>query len=246
MSNAKHSPDLLFEVSWEVCNKVGGIHTVISTKAQTVTRKFADRYVLLGPDLSHEGVNPEFEEDPNQLKAWRQSLYNEGIRVRVGRWKIKGEPTVVLVDFSSLIPRKDEILKSLWESYHVDSISGQWDYIEPVLFGWAAGVVIASYVETFGTPTEKAVAHFHEWMTAAGGLYLRKHAPYIATVFTTHATVMGRCIAGNRLPDVADSLWFYNPFGPTCRSFFPSKVGYWQTRIGDHCFYNPTDAYYQT
>ena len=200
MSNAKHSPDLLFEVSWEVCNKVGGIHTVISTKAQTVTRKFADRYVLLGPDLSHEGVNPEFEEDPNQLKAWRQSLYNEGIRVRVGRWKIKGEPTVVLVDFSSLIPRKDEILKSLWELYHVDSISGQWDYIEPVLFGWAAGVVIASYVETFGTPTEKAVAHFHEWMTAAGGLYLRKHAPYIATVFTTHATVMGRCIAGNRLP----------------------------------------------
>ena len=200
MSNAKHSPDLLFEVSWEVCNKVGGIHTVISTKAQTVTRKFADRYVLLGPDLSHEGVNPEFEEDPNLLKAWRQSLYNEGIRVRVGRWKIKGEPTVVLVDFSSLIPRKDEILKSLWESYHVDSISGQWDYIEPVLFGWAAGVVIASYVETFGTPTEKAVAHFHEWMTAAGGLYLRKHAPYIATVFTTHATVMGRCIAGNRLP----------------------------------------------
>ena len=200
MSNAKHSPDLLFEVSWEVCNKVGGIHTVISTKAQTVTRKFADRYVLLGPDLSHEGVNPEFEEDPNLLKAWRQSLYNEGIRVRVGRWKIKGEPTVVLVDFSSLIPRKDEILKSLWELYHVDSISGQWDYIEPVLFGWAAGVVIASYVETFGTPTEKAVAHFHEWMTAAGGLYLRKHAPYIATVFTTHATVMGRCIAGNRLP----------------------------------------------
>ena len=85
MSNAKHSPDLLFEVSWEVCNKVGGIHTVISTKAQTVTRKFADRYVLLGPDLSHEGVNPEFEEDPNQLKAWRQSLYNEGIRVRVGK-----------------------------------------------------------------------------------------------------------------------------------------------------------------
>ena len=75
MSNAKHSPDLLFEVSWEVCNKVGGIHTVISTKAQTVTRKFADRYVLLGPDLSHEGVNPEFEEDPNLLKAWRQSLY---------------------------------------------------------------------------------------------------------------------------------------------------------------------------
>lgn len=200
MSNAKLSPDFLFEVSWEVCNKIGGIHTVISTKAQTATRKFSDRYILIGPDLSHEGVNPEFEEDPNLLKAWRLALYAEGIRVRVGRWKIKSEPVTVLVDFSSLIPRKDEILKKLWDEYHVDSISGQWDYIEPVLFGWAAGQVIASYVETFCTATEKVAAHFHEWMTAAGGLYLRRNAPYVATIFTTHATVMGRCIAGNRLP----------------------------------------------
>ena len=209
MSNAKHTPDFLFEVSWEVCNKVGGIHTVISTKAQTVTRKFGDHYLLLGPDLSHEGVNPEFEEDQNLLKAWRQGLYNEGIRVRAGHWKIKGEPTVLLVDFSSLIPRKDEILKSLWESYHVDSISGQWDYVEPVLFGWAAGVVIASYVKSFGSPTDRIVAHFHEWQTAAGGLYLRNHSPYVATVFTTHATVMGRCIAGNRLP-LYNSLTKFN------------------------------------
>ena len=209
MSNAKHTPDFLFEVSWEVCNKVGGIHTVISTKAQTATRKFADRYLLIGPDLSHEGLNPEFEEDPNLLKAWRQGLYNEGIRVRAGHWKIKGEPKVLLVDFSSLIPRKDEILKNLWESYHVDSISGQWDYIEPVLFGWAAGVVIASYVKTFGSPTDKIAAHFHEWQTAAGGLYLRNHSPYVATVFTTHATVMGRCIAGNRLP-LYNSLTKFN------------------------------------
>lgn len=200
MSTTKHAPDFLFEVSWEVCNKVGGIHTVISTKAQTVTRKYGDNYLLLGPDLSHEGVNPEFEEDPKLLKSWRQSLYNEGIRVRAGRWKIKGNPKVILIDFSSLIPRKDEILKSLWESYHVDSISGQWDYIEPVLFGWATGVVIASYVETFCRPTERVAAHFHEWMTAAGGLYLRNHSPYVATVFTTHATVLGRCIAGNGLP----------------------------------------------
>ena len=210
MATTKHTPDFLFEVSWEVCNKVGGIHTVISTKAQTVVRKFADNYLLLGPDLSHEGVNPEFEEDPSLLKSWRQSLYNEGIRIRVGHWKIKGEPKVVLIDFSSLIPRKDEILKSLWESYHVDSISGQWDYIEPVLFGWATGVVIASYVETFCKPTQRVAAHFHEWMTAAGGLYLRNHSPYVATVFTTHATVLGRCIAGNGLA-LYNDLTKFNP-----------------------------------
>lgn len=194
------TPDYLFEVSWEVCNKVGGIHTVISTKAQSAIQKFKDHYILIGPDLQHEGDNPEFEEDPNMLKLWRMSLYNAGLRIRIGHWKIKGRPMVILVDFTSLIPRKDEILKTLWEDYHVDSISGQWDYIEPVLFGHAAGIVIASYVDNFCNATDKVAAHFHEWMTASGGLYLHKHAPYVATLFTTHATVIGRSIAGNGLP----------------------------------------------
>ena len=61
-----------------------------------------------------------------------------------------------------------------------------------------------------------------------------------------HYDIADWAIAGNRLGVVADSLWFYNPFGPQCRNSFPSNVGYWQTRIGDHCFYNPTDAYYKT
>lgn len=49
-----------------------------------------------------------------------------------------------------------------------------------------------------------------------------------------HFDIADWAIAGNRIPDVAESLWFYNPFGPQCRSRFPSEVGYWQTRIGDH------------
>ena len=200
MTTAKLSPDYLFEVSWEVCNKVGGIHTVISTKALTTTKKLGDRYILVGPDFSHEGVNPEFQEDTELLKAWRLNLYEEGIRIRVGRWKINGNPIAILVDFTSLFSKKDAILKDLWDSYHVDSLSGQWDYIEPVLFGYASGMVISSFVENFCASSDKVAAHFHEWMTASGGLYLRKNSPYIATLFTTHATVMGRCIAGNRLP----------------------------------------------
>lgn len=134
------------------------------------------------------------------LKGWRQTLYKEGIRIRVGRWNIQSRPIVVLVDFTSLFSQKDAILATLWENYRVDSISGQWDYVEPVLFGYAAGMVIASYAENFCSSTDKVAAHFHEWMTAAGGLYLRSKSPYVATLFTTHATVMGRCIAGNRLP----------------------------------------------
>lgn len=202
------SPDTLFEVSWEVCNKVGGIHTVIATKAPTVTNLLGDKYIVIGPDFSQDNGVSEFEEDASLMKAWRQSLYDKGIRVRIGRWKINGSPIAILIDFTTLFTQKDDVLKMLWETYKVDSISGQWDYVEPVLFGYIAGEVIESYVDTFCTATDKVVAHFHEWMTASGGLYLRKHSPYVATVMTTHATVMGRCIAGNRLALYGDLTKF--------------------------------------
>lgn len=202
------SPDTLFEVSWEVCNKVGGIHTVIATKAPTVTNLLGDKYIVIGPDFSQDNGVSEFEEDASLMKAWRQSLYDKGIRVRIGRWKINGSPIAILIDFTTLFAQKDDVLKMLWETYKVDSISGQWDYVEPVLFGYIAGEVIESYVDTFCTATDKVVAHFHEWMTASGGLYLRKHSPYVATVMTTHATVMGRCIAGNRLALYGDLTKF--------------------------------------
>ena len=204
MSNTNQMPNYLFEVSWEVCNKVGGIHTVVSTKALTVNKLMGDNYMVIGPDLMQEGTNPEFEADAALLSDWRESLYAEGIRVRIGRWKVAGSPIAILIDFKSFISQKDEVLKHMWEDYHVDSISGQWDYIEPVLFGYAAGMVIKSYVDNFCTSADKVVAHFHEWMTASGGLYLRKHSPYVATLFTTHATVAGRCIAGNGLSLYSD------------------------------------------
>ncbi len=208
MGKTKHSAlggvDRLFEVSWEVCNKVGGIHTVVATKALTVGKVLGDNYILIGPDIHREGDNPEFAEDSALLKEWRQSMYRQGIRIKVGRWRIEGSPVVVLVDFTSLFAKKDEVLKFLWESYKVDSITGGWDYIEPVLFGHAAGLVIESFVAAFGRPGDTIAAHFHEWMTSSGGLYLRKHAPRVATVFTTHATVMGRSLAGNGYPLYSD------------------------------------------
>lgn len=195
-----NTPDLLFEVSWEVCNKIGGIHTVVGTKALTATRAFGDQYIVIGPDLTRDGTNPEFQEDPNLFKAWRQVAHASGLRIRVGRWNVKGRPIAILVNFASLIGTKDQVLAKLWEDYHVDSISGQWDYVEPVLFGIAVGKVIESYTKYHNGPGKVAVAHFHEWMTASGGLYLQKAMPSITTVFSTHATVIGRCIAGNGLP----------------------------------------------
>ena len=200
MSNVNLTPDYLFEVSWEVCNKVGGIHTVIASKAPTVKREMGDKYITIGPDFSSDYVSPEFQEDNTLMAAWREQLYNQGVRVRIGRWAIESSPIAILIDFKSFIREKDNILKQLWDAYHVDSLSGQWDYVEPVLFGHAAGVVIASFAEHMCQSSDKIVAHFHEWMAAAGSLYLHDNAPYVATVFSTHATVMGRCIAGNRLP----------------------------------------------
>ncbi|MEG0656128.1 MAG: DUF3417 domain-containing protein, partial [Mucinivorans sp.] len=192
-------PRYIFETSWEVCNKVGGIHTVVGTKALTAMQKY-DNYIVIGPDLQREGGNPEFTEDSTLFVSWRTAANKEGLRVRIGHWKVAGSPLTLLVDSKSFIARKDELLAQLWVDYGVDSLSGGWDYVEPVLFGYAAARVVESFSQFYTKANDKILAHFHEWMTCSGALYLRKHSPHIATLFTTHATVMGRCIAGNGLP----------------------------------------------
>ncbi|HEX2936356.1 MAG TPA: alpha-glucan family phosphorylase [Bacteroidales bacterium] len=195
------SPDFLFETSWEVCNKVGGIHTVISTKAFTLTEKLNNNYILIGPDVWRDTTqNPEFQEDQQLFKSWRSRAAEEGLGIRIGRWNIAGNPIVIIVDFMKFVPQKDNIFKKFWETYRLDSLSGQWDYVEPALFGYAAGKVIESFTRFHLSIHSKVVAQFHEWMTGTGVLYLKHYMPQIATVFTTHATVLGRSIAGNLLP----------------------------------------------
>ena len=194
-------PDYLFEVSWEVCNKVGGIHTVISTKAKSIREDIGDGHILIGPDVWRDSEeNPEFREDPNLFADWKQKALQEGLRVKIGRWNISSTPIAIILDFTTFMSRKDEILSELWESYKLDSMAGQWDYIEPALFGYAAGNLIQSFIRHNLNPRSKIVAQFHEWMTGAGLLYLKEYVPQVATVFTTHATVIGRSIAGNQLP----------------------------------------------
>lgn len=193
-------PDYVFETSWEICNKVGGIHTVLSTKALLLQEEFGDQFILIGPDVwREEKGNPEFLPDANLFAEWLENASAEGLRVRTGRWNIAGKPIVFLVDFTHLFESRNDIFARLWESYKLDSISGQWDYVEPALFGYAAGQVIESFNRYYCRP-DKVVAHFHEWMTGTGALYLKKNAPGVATGFTTHATVLGRSLAGNNLP----------------------------------------------
>lgn len=190
-------PDCIFEVSWEVCNKVGGINTVIATKAKSIKDKIGDNYILIGPDLNiNESVSGFLVSDG--LEYITDILTEKGIKGRVGRWDIEGQPIVILIDFKKYFDQKDEILTDLWNEYKIDSLSGGWDYIEPVIFGVAAAKVIEA-ITTISLIGKKAsiIAHFHEWMTASGGLYLKKYHQGISTVFTTHATILGRSIAGN-------------------------------------------------
>ena len=206
----KNKPDYIFEVSWEVCNKVGGIHTVIATKLKSIQSDYGDKYIFIGPELNKDTQgNTEFMEDKNLMADWKEQMAEEGVIIRIGRWRIEGEPIAILIDFTALFPQKNEILGKLWEAYQLDSLSGQWDYIEPALFGYAAGKVVESYYNYFLSFGSKVTAHFHEWMTGSGVLYLHSNAPHISRVFTTHATVLGRSIAGNGL-NLYDDMESYN------------------------------------
>ncbi|MBC8328400.1 MAG: alpha-glucan family phosphorylase [Planctomycetes bacterium] len=188
----------LFEVSWEVGNKVGGIHTVISTKAPTLVEKLGDGYITIGPWLLGEDpAAVPFDADPG-FEDFCESCHALGVDARVGRWRIPGAPRMIQVGFSRLFDQKDAILAGLWEDFRVDSLSGGWDYVEPVLFGHAAGVVIERWWEEFIAPVRgAAVAQFHEWMTGSGLLYLKGEVPAIGTVFTTHATALGRSLSSH-------------------------------------------------
>lgn len=196
-------PDYIFEVSWEVCNKVGGIYTVLSTKYPALNESVGNNgnVIMIGPDIWKEtSPHPDFEEDPYLFNECRKLAADEGLFFRAGRWKVAGKPIAILIDFTTFFPKKDKIFAWFWEKYKLDSLTGQWDYIEPAIFGYAAGKVIEHFYRCRLTMNHHVVAQFHEWMTGTGILYLREKAPRIALAFTTHATALGRSIAGNGFP----------------------------------------------
>jgi phosphorylase/glycogen(starch) synthase len=203
--------DYLFETSWEVCNMVGGINTVLSSKANIIVDKLGDNYITIGPDVWKEPVeHPYFTEEITLFADWKEHAQKNGLNIKIGRWKIPGTPIAILVDFTPLFAEKDAVFAGLWENYKLDSLAGQWDYIEPAMFGIAAGKVIEDFYKYYINPGDKVVAHFHEWMTGTGVLYLEDLLPAIGTIFTTHATVLGRTVAGNGHP-LYESLSEINP-----------------------------------
>ena len=201
MTQSQLRPDYIFEASWEVCNLVGGIYTVLSTKAKTLQKSHKDKVVFIGPDVWKEKPSPYFIEDEKVTKGWlEQAKLPYGLKVRTGRWDIPGNPIVVLVDFTPLYSHKNELYKLMWDLYGVDSMPAYGDYDEASAFAWASALVIENYYLYINGKEKNVVAHFNEWTTAMGLLYLKHFQPGIATLFTTHATSMGRSIAGNNKP----------------------------------------------
>ena len=202
-------PDYIFESSWEVCNKVGGIYTVLSTRAKTLQEKLLDRIIFVGPDFWQDNESLYFKEDKSLFAEWQWKAKEQHLNVRVGRWIVPGEPIAILVDFKPFFEQKNDIYTWLWENYQVDSLHAYGDYDEASMFSYAAAKVVESFYSHFELQDKKVVYHANEWMCGLGALYLNKMIPQIATMFTTHATSIGRSIAGNQKP-LYDYLFAYN------------------------------------
>ncbi len=204
-------PDLLFETSWEVCNKVGGIYAVLSTKAKTLQSLYKDKVIFIGPDVwSPVSESPDFDECRSLLDDWRKGAQlPDGIEVRTGRWNVPGRPLAILVSFRHLQGHINELYGQMWEQYRVDSLHGYGDYDEACAFAYAAARVIESIFNHWKRKAPEVVAHFDEWTTGMGLLYVKAHLPQVRTVFTTHATSIGRSIAGNGKP-LYDYMAGYN------------------------------------
>ena len=192
-------PEYLFEISWEVCNKVGGIYTVVSTKAHTLSQVEGLNAIYIGPDLWKQKVNPLFTEDKRLWSAWRKSIENEKFTVRCGYWDIPGRPKVILVDYKGYMEDKDSIYSELWSDFGVDSLHGYGDYDDSMIFGYSVGRVIESFYKKV-VKKGNVVVQAHEWQSGGAALYVKKHLPEAGTIFTTHATSIGRSIASNGKP----------------------------------------------
>ena len=201
--------DFIFETSWEVCNKVGGIYTVLSTRAKTLQEIMRDRIVFIGPDCFNGEENPYFFEDKALFNDWLAVAKHDGVSLKIGRWNTPGTPIAFLVDFKASYADKNKFYGELWERYGVDSLHAYGDYDDSAMFSYATAKVVESFFRFYLCNCTNVIFHANEWQTGFAALALQHDVPEIATIFTTHATGIGRSIAGNNKP-LYDYLQAYN------------------------------------
>lgn len=186
--------DTLYEVSYEVGNKIGGIHTVLTSKAKYIKKFFGEKYIAIGFYNRKNAVMEVIEKTPpSKIKKIFDELEKENIRCIYGIWTEACDVPVILID--SIVFQRDNIdmiNTLLWEKYKIDSLNTWNDYREPVAWAYAAGKLVEKLVSELGG---NPVVHFHEWLSGAGLLYLKIKEVNVPTVFTTHATMLGRAMA---------------------------------------------------
>ncbi|XP_021358473.1 glycogen [starch] synthase-like [Mizuhopecten yessoensis] len=194
----------VFEIAWEVANKVGGIYTVIKSKAPVTVEELGEQYCLLGP-YNESCVRTEVELLEPQTYMFRETLQtmrDAGIKVYFGRWLIEGYPKVVLFDIGSAAWKLDEFKHELWEKANIGIPWHDRESNDAVIFGALVAWFIGEFRKNLdGSPL--LITHFHEWLAGAGLIYLRTRKVDTATIFTTHATLLGRYLC-------AGSTDFYN------------------------------------
>ena len=202
----ENAPDICFEVSFEIGNKVGGIYQVIASKAKYMKLVYgSEGYYGIGFYNPYRAKDDFIEMTPPREFEWVfRKLGDSGIKVYFGRWVAGDESFVFLIDSRDFMNRTiikpdgqtvrqvDDIKGLFWEKYKIDSLMMGFDYDEPVAWAWAAGMLIESLLTTPQFAFKRVVAHCHEWLAGAGLLYLKLQGIKIGKVFTTHATMLGR------------------------------------------------------
>lgn len=189
---------ILFEIAWEVCNQVGGIYTVIRSKVPSMVEEWGDNYCLIGPYFQ-QTASIEFErihDDDSVFCKVAQKLQAQGIDAYYGRWLVTGNPNIILLDINQALANIDTLKFDLWEKHQISTLNSE-SLVNGVI---AFGGMVKSYLKTFvecKPKNQECIVHFHEWMASTALLDLKKENVNVATVFTTHATMLGRYIAGN-------------------------------------------------
>jgi len=182
-----------FEVSFEVGNKVGGIYAVISSKASEMLKAYGNNYYAIGFYDRSKAQYELISKDAGILRPVFDDLDKEGIKCYYGLWNIPGKPRCILLDVKDFMHKCNDIKKYLWETHKIDSLESDSWFEEPVVWSYAVGLLLE---RLRGILDSDMVAQFHEWMAGVALLYLKDKNVDIASVFTVHATMLGRSIAG--------------------------------------------------
>jgi glycogen(starch) synthase len=205
--NTKNNITVL-EISYEVCNKVGGIYTVITSKIARMMENIQN-YIAVGPYYEkHASLEFEQEKPPLEFQKAFNALHKKyGINCYYGKWLIEKQklikirPVTILIDPAGFRASINRIKDRLWKFARVDSLNATPHYDEPLPFAYATGLLVEELLRS-GAIGDKIVAHFHEWLTGAGLLYLKARKVPVETVFTTHSTALGRTISGTGKEDI--------------------------------------------